>query len=161
MGELGPLPGVASGDKKNQCLEARLLRARVERFMADFDCSGCATSTAQAVPTVAEVRSILRSRALRRRFMDERFCRDPSWDMLLELYATRMSGAPVTISSLCLVSPTSTTTALRWLSAFEEAGIAVRHSDSRDGRRVYLSLTDDAASAMDAYFRALPDFKGI
>jgi hypothetical protein len=148
-------------DEPNACLEARLLRARIDRFMAEFDCAQCATRSTGSLPTAVELRTILRSRALRQRFIDPKFCRDPGWDMLLELYATRLAGAPVTVSSLCLVSPASTTTALRWIKAFEEAGIVIRSPDVRDERKAYLLLTDEAAGTMEAYFRALPDLRGV
>lgn len=163
MAQLVTRPAVALGgdDEAKPCLQARLLSARIDRFMAEFDCTSCALRETGLRPTAAEVRSILRSRSLRQRFIDPKFCRDPSWDMLLELYATRLAGAPVTVSSLCLVSPASTTTALRWIAAFEVARMVTRHLDTHDGRRVYLSLSDEAAAAMERYFRALPDLKGV
>jgi hypothetical protein len=163
MGELVTGPAVALGcdDKAKPCLQARLLSARIDRFMAEFDCTSCALRETGLRPTAAEVRSVLRSRALRQRFIDPKFCRDPSWDMLLELYATWLAGAPVTVSSLCLVAPSSATTAMRWIAALEAAGMVTRHLDTRDGRRVYLWLSDDVAAAMAGYFQALPDLKGV
>jgi len=163
MGRLVAPPVVALGgdNEAKPCLQARLLSARIDRLMAEFDCGSCASRETGSQPTAAEVRSILRSRALRQRFIDPKFCRDPSWDMLLDLYATRLAGQPVTVSSLCLVAPASTTTALRWIGLLEEAGMVARHSDSHDGRRVYLSLSDEGALAMEGYFRALPDLMGV
>jgi len=65
------------------------------------------------------------------------------------------------VSSLCLVSPASTTTALRWIKAFEEAEIATRNPDGRDECKAYLLLTDEAGGTMEVYFRALPDLQGV
>ena len=163
MSEFGTRPIVAldCGGDSNVCLEARLLRARIDRFLAEFDCTRCSTPNSGSLPTAVEVRSVLRSRNLRQRYFEPRFCRDPAWDMLLELFATWLASAPVTVSSLCLVAPASATTALRWISAFEDAGLVLRHPDLGDRRKVYLSLSDEAAGAMDAYFRALPDLRGI
>jgi hypothetical protein len=156
-----PVVALDCGGDSNACLEARLLRTRIDRFLAEFDCTRCSTPTSGSLPTAVEVRSVLRSRSLRQRYFEPKFCRDPAWDMLLELYATRLASAPVTVSSLCLVAPASTTTALRWINAFEDSGIVVRHPDLGDGRKVYLSLSDEAAGAMEAYFRALPDLRGV
>jgi DNA-binding PadR family transcriptional regulator len=100
------------------------------------------------------IRAKIRTRRLRARFFDEDLFADPAWDMLLDLMAARLEGRTVAVSSLCIAAAVPPTTALRWIRTMTERGLFVRHSDPRDGRRVFIDLSDEAAQAMERWFAA-------
>lgn len=94
----------------------------------------------------AQIRRILRARSLRRK-SDLAFVLDwPSWDMLLDLIATKLEGQHVSVSSLCLSSGAPQSTALRKLSVLEGNGLVIRYVDGNDRRRICLTLTDEAVA---------------
>ena len=63
----------------------------------------------------------------------------------------------MSVTSLCIASGVPPTTALRWISQMVEAGLFERVEDDTDRRRVFIGLSDKAASAMAGYFAALED----
>jgi DNA-binding transcriptional ArsR family regulator len=78
--------------------------------------------------------------------------RDPSFDMLLELFATDQRGEPISVTSLCYASGVPMTTALRHLVQLEKHGLLVRHGDRRDHRRCYVRPTPRAIAGLEALF---------
>lgn len=107
-----------------------------------------------ALPTATELRDILRLRRLRNRFFDSSLFADPAWDMLLDLMAARLEEEEVSVSSLCIAAAVPSTTALRWIRTMTDLGLFHRRADPKDGRRIYVSLTDPAARAMAGYLAA-------
>lgn len=101
------------------------------------------------------VRGIIRARRLRDNYFRGGLFADPAWDMLLDLFAARLEGTRVAVSSLCIAAAVPATTALRWIKALTDRGIFVRSADPQDGRRVYIGLSDEAARALTAYLRAV------
>ena len=79
---------------------------------------------------------------------------DPAWDMLLDLMAARLEGTPVAVSSLCIASAVPATTALRWIRTLTDRGLLVRVADPRDGRRVFIDLSEQTARSLTAYLRS-------
>ena len=79
---------------------------------------------------------------------------DPAWDMLLDLTHARLSGKRVSISSLCIASRVPATTALRRIGDLVDAGLAARIRDERDGRRVFVELTDEGLARMHHFHQA-------
>ena len=106
-------------------------------------------------PTSAEVRSIIRMRRLRDRFFDRDLFADPAWDMLLDLLAARIEQVQVAVSSLCIAACVPPTTALRWIKAMTDSGLFDRIADPDDGRRIFIRLSDGAASSMSRFFAAM------
>jgi hypothetical protein len=102
----------------------------------------------------APIRAIIRARRLRDQFFRGDLFADPAWDMLLDLTAARIEQSRVAVSSLCIAAAVPATTALRWIKALTDRGIFVRSADPRDGRRVFIELSDEAARSMAAYLRA-------
>ncbi|HST35177.1 MAG TPA: winged helix DNA-binding protein [Allosphingosinicella sp.] len=98
------------------------------------------------------VRRILRVRRLRDQFFTGNIFPDPAWDILLDLFAARMEGKQVSISSACAAASVPPTTALRWVERLEKMGLAERAGDPKDGRRIYIALSDTAASKMKGFF---------
>lgn len=110
----------------------------------------------QDVPLDADqIRQVIRMRRLRDRFFDAGLFADPAWDMLLDLMAARLERRNVAVSSLCIAAAVPPTTALRWIKTMTEAGLFERHADPGDGRRIFIALSDAAASSVEAWFAAV------
>lgn len=103
----------------------------------------------------AEIRSILRLRRMRERFFPGELFADPAWDMLLDLFAARMEGDNVAVSSLCIAAAVPPTTALRWIKTMTDADLFERHADPMDGRRIFIRLSDRGVEGMRRYFDAV------
>lgn len=101
-----------------------------------------------ARPDVGWVIRIIRARRLREQYFDSGLFADAAWDILLELYAARLQGKRVAVSSLCIAAGVPATTALRWISLLEQKGHVCRSGDPADGRRIYVALTDASADRM-------------
>lgn len=102
------------------------------------------------------VRAVLKLRRSRDRFFDSELFADPAWDILLELFAAELGQWRMSVSSLCLGAAVPATTALRWIKTLEDKGIVRRTADPMDGRRVFVSLSDDAIIAVGNFFRSVP-----
>ncbi|HEY0622457.1 winged helix DNA-binding protein [Sphingomonas sp.] len=109
---------------------------------------------AEPDPDPRAVRSTIRARRLRDQHFAPELFADPAWDMLLDLYAARLEGRRVSVSSLCIAAAVPPTTALRWIGTMHDAGLFGREPDPTDKRRAHITLTDRAAAAMRGYFRA-------
>lgn len=109
----------------------------------------------QSEPLDSEfIRSVIRVRRLRDHFFKGDIFADPAWDMLLDLMAARAESQRVAVSSLCIAAAVPPTTALRWIKGLCDQGLFVRIADPEDGRRVFIELSDEAATRMEAYLRA-------
>jgi DNA-binding MarR family transcriptional regulator len=101
------------------------------------------------------IRLRLRQRRMRTQYFPADLFADPAWDMLLDLYAARIEGQVVSVSSLCIAASVPATTALRWIKTMTDAGLFVRSADDRDGRRIFIGLSDAAFARMSEYFEQL------
>jgi DNA-binding MarR family transcriptional regulator len=100
-----------------------------------------------------QIRAIIRARRMRDHFFKSDLFADPAWDMLLDLMAARLEKQRVAVSSLCIAAAVPPTTALRWIKSLSDQGLFVRVADAEDGRRVFIELSDWAATALDAYLK--------
>ncbi|MCW4462611.1 hypothetical protein OK349_12915 [Sphingomonas sp. BT-65] len=100
------------------------------------------------------VRATIRARRLRDQFFAAELFADPAWDMLLDLYAARLEGRRVSVSSLCIAAAVPPTTALRWIGTMHDAELFGRDPDPTDKRRAHITLTERAAAGMRGYFAA-------
>ncbi|WP_394647800.1 winged helix DNA-binding protein [uncultured Sphingomonas sp.] len=107
--------------------------------------------------TAGTVRDVLRARRIRDRFFGEGLFEDPAWDMLLDLFAARLEGSRVSVSSLCIAAAVAPTTALRWIGKLTAIHLLDRAPDPDDRRRAFVALTADAANAMHRYVAALAE----
>lgn len=98
----------------------------------------------------AHVRAIYRARRLRDQYFESELFADPAWDMMLDLMLARLERRLVSVSSLCIAAAVPPTTALRWIKTLTDAGVFVRTPDPSDGRRVYMTLSEEAAARMEA-----------
>jgi hypothetical protein len=102
-----------------------------------------------------QVRAIIRARRMRDQYFRGEIFADPAFDMLLDLYAARLEGHRVAVSSLCIAAAVPATTALRWIKQLTDRGLFVRQADPQDGRRIYIDLSESAAAAMGNYLAAV------
>ncbi|WP_447727483.1 hypothetical protein [Sphingomonas koreensis] len=105
-------------------------------------------------PDPRTIRATIRARRLRDQHFASELFADPAWDMLLDLYAARLEGRRVSVSSLCIAASVPPTTALRWIGTMHDAQLFGREPDPTDKRRAHITLTDHAAAAMRGYFGA-------
>jgi DNA-binding MarR family transcriptional regulator len=102
-----------------------------------------------------EIRTAIRARRMRAQYFEAELFADPAWDMLLDLYASALEGRQVSVSSLCIAAAVPPTTALRWISTLNEAGLFERKADPSDRRRAYIALSAKGLAGMRAYVAAL------
>jgi FixJ family two-component response regulator/DNA-binding MarR family transcriptional regulator len=80
---------------------------------------------------------------------------ETSWDMLLDLMSAHIRGEVVTVTSLCFVSTSPQTTALRRVEDLEAAGLIERQPDQGDRRRRIVTLTPKGIDEMSRYLSAV------
>jgi hypothetical protein len=73
---------------------------------------------------------------------------DPAWDILLDLYIAGSKRLRVSVSNACIGAAVPVSTALRHIDLMVGKGLIVRSPDTLDGRRVFLSLSDEADALM-------------
>jgi DNA-binding MarR family transcriptional regulator len=66
---------------------------------------------------------------------------EPVWDMMLDLLVHHEQGRLVNVTSLCVASMASFSTALRWIQAMEKEGFVVREPDPHDRRQILVRPT--------------------
>ncbi|WP_428334189.1 winged helix DNA-binding protein [Novosphingobium sp.] len=73
---------------------------------------------------------------------------EPAWDILLDLFISYAEHKKISIMSAGLAAHASTTTALRWVWALEDAHLVERKLDRSDKRRSYVSLAPEGLNYM-------------
>lgn len=73
---------------------------------------------------------------------------DTAFDMLLDLGLSEAAGENLSVSDLCSNAGTSSTTASRRLASLEKNGFVSRYPDSEDGRRTWVSLTQEGRALL-------------
>jgi len=101
-----------------------------------------------------QLREIMRARAMRSEFFDPALFADPAWDILLELYDAELAGHRTTVAACCAAANVPVTTALRRIATLSTRGLVLRRPDPLDGRRIFLSLSREASTAMSHFFDA-------
>jgi hypothetical protein len=99
-------------------------------------------------------RCYLRARRLRECLFPGGIFADPAWDMLLDLFACHLEGETVCVSDACVAAGVPTTTALRWVSRLEEAGLIERRPDTADCRRIIVELKETAIWRLQFWLEA-------
>jgi DNA-binding MarR family transcriptional regulator len=102
------------------------------------------------------IRAVLKLRRSRDRFFGAELFADPAWDILLELYAAELGQRRMSTIRLCNGAAVPATTALRWINTLEDKGIIRRAADPLDGRRMFISLSEEATIAIGDFFRSVP-----
>lgn len=101
----------------------------------------------------ARTRCYLRARRVREGLFPESIFADPAWDMLLDLFASKLEGTEVCVSDACSAAGVPPTTALRWLCRLEDSGLLVRRSDPKDSRRIHVELTAIAVWRVELWLK--------
>jgi DNA-binding transcriptional ArsR family regulator len=143
--------------------EIRRIAAALARLAApspDGQQSAEPADDAAAQEVSAEnVNSAIAERRRRVDYFPEELFGEPAWDMMLALLAAEISQRRVEVSSLCDGAGVPATTALRWLRALAEKGIAIERRDVFDARRVYVELSPEASRMLRAYFADLKQMR--
>lgn len=126
-----------------------VLKSPARRYQADEQ-----TSAVRYEPISAQqVRALLRVRRLRDHLVAQDLFADPAWDILLDLLAARLEDTKVSVSSLCIAAAVPPTTALRWIRQLTDRGLLERQADPRDGRRIFITLSDAGMEAVARWFQ--------
>lgn len=101
-------------------------------------------------------RHILKFRRSRDTIFGDGIFADPAWDMLLDLFVSAYDRRQVSVSSLCIAAAAPATTALRWITTLEQDGLVWKAPDPRDGRRIYVSLTEEGLQKITRVLKSWP-----
>lgn len=99
------------------------------------------------------ITSIMRLRRERGRHFGSDLFGDPAWDILLELFAAKLSGRKLRLADLELHVPKSTVA--RWAVVLEERGLISCRFDCRDSARMDVELSSAGEAKMAELFRSL------
>ena len=102
-------------------------------------------------------RWIYKARRRRESYFPPDLFGEPSWDMLLDLYAASAGGRDIGVTSLCLASNVPATTALRWVGILEERGLVEKRRAAHDARLHYVRLSKAAFRDMRKYLIEVDD----
>lgn len=98
------------------------------------------------------VNRYIENRQLRLKIIADDLFFDPNWDILVDLYFSRLVNRNVHVTSAILSSNIPQTTGLRVLDILIERGWIYREKDPFDGRKTLLHLSDGAHSLIHGYF---------
>lgn len=146
MGDFNPLS--SNLGEITACLRHSLKTA----LMAVDGLSATVRVPRTATVGAADVRCAIIERKNRGKMFSQHLFADPAWDMLLELYAAELAQFRLSTSTLCGAATVPQTTALRWINTLEKEGLVSRRSDPMDRRRVFVRLSPEGVSCMEAYF---------
>jgi len=150
---------LAHPDLEKQVREAKMraavselstIAAQLTAMVQPTDGRACHPSSSTGVSPTLAVRATewLRFQNARNRFLPSSILRDYAWNMLVDLFVHDHHGKKVSVSSACISSGGPPTTALRWLTALEKAGMITRSADLDDRRKVYVEITPRAREAI-------------
>jgi CheY-like chemotaxis protein len=97
------------------------------------------------------LKALVAARADREAIFEARLFSDPAWEMLLDLAFAEATGRSISVTSLCLASGASTTTALRRIDDLQEAGLLERVPDPADRRRILVTMTMKGREKMELF----------
>lgn len=120
----------------------------VEGKLREFAAPSNARGADISVDVLELARRLYAERRMRGRFFPEALFADPAWDMLLDLYIARHERRVISTTSACIGAAVPATTALRWITRLEKAGLVTRRPGSPDERLVVVELTEAAAETM-------------
>lgn len=103
-------------------------------------------------PTAQTIRELIKLRRMREQHFPADLFADPGWDILLDLFAAKLEGKSVSVSSLCIAAAVPPTTGLRWITTMTDHGALVRRQDPNDARRVFIELSAESETGLRAFF---------
>jgi hypothetical protein len=111
------------------------------------------TPAVEQGPKASNIRDLIKLRRMREQHFPDGVFADPGWDILLDLFAAKLEGRPVSVSSLCIAAAVPPTTGLRWITTMTEHGALIRRQDPNDARRVFIELSPDSEERLRAFFK--------
>ena len=99
----------------------------------------------------AAASSLIATRALRHEYLRSSWLGEPVWDILLVLYVND-GRLRMTTGDLIESSGVPSSTALRWFGVLEDGGLLLRKVSPTDKRVVFLELSEEGRSRLDAFF---------
>lgn len=117
--------------------------------------TGPAKSDAHNELILSQVMEVYKSRRRRSHYLPAELFGEPGWDLLLDLFAARLQGRLVSVTSACIAADVPPTTALRWIRLMEERGLVERIRHRSDQRVKWIGLTDMAASMMFDHYKEI------
>ena len=117
-----------------------------------FDSTQVGTSmrTSSDIRRILQLEALLSARDEQSEIWPSGTFRDYAWFMVLDLYLSSLRGRRISVSSLCLASGGTQTTSLRRIYDLVRLGVIQREQDTRDRRRSYLVLSNDAVAHLQA-----------
>ncbi len=100
--------------------------------------------------TETHVVSVLFMRRARTVAFGEGLFSDHAWDILLELYATKLAGRSKSLAEIMAAIELPTSTATRWIAALEERGLVEEAVYSERPSSPSYRLTQTGASKMES-----------
>lgn len=107
---------------------------------------------ADAELMITKASEIYRARRRRKRFFATDLFGEPAWDLLLDLFISRLKKKRISVTSACSAADVPSTTALRWLGVLEEAHLIERFDSETDQRVTWVQLTDYGSQIMFEFF---------
>ena len=98
------------------------------------------------------VRGICELRRARQDVFPGNLFSDPTWDILLNLYAAHLDSHRLSITRLTRHCRVPATTVLRRLALLQDKGLVSRTADPFDARRIYVALAPSGVEAMERCF---------
>lgn len=95
--------------------------------------------------------SISQARRRRGKLFDPSLFSEPAWDMLLDLFVSKVRGRRVSTTSLCLAASVTPPTGIRWIDTLEKHGLVRRVRVPDDGRLTLVEISDHAFGLMRKY----------
>ncbi|GAM07267.1 hypothetical protein MBENS4_4263 [Novosphingobium sp. MBES04] len=126
-------------------------RAAIDELTKLLEVQEEAGANAPATPKsrLEAVANLYRVRRLRDEILGKDLFGEPTWDILLDLYAMHQQGRECSVKSVCIASAVAPTTALRWFNVLLRKGLLTRLDDPRDGRRSIVHISEKGLRAMD------------
>lgn len=147
----GPRP--ARLEKEELTDTIRELAQRIEQLEAKaVDRGDEAMSLAFSDDKLATIASsIYRSRQMRSRYFEGSLLGDPAWDMLLDLFISKIQGRRVSTSSLCLAAHVPQATGLRWIDQLRRGGLLQQAPAHDDARVKLVEISSEGFRRMRAF----------
>jgi DNA-binding MarR family transcriptional regulator len=101
---------------------------------------------------VRYVKREIRDREIKRSILKEKIFSDPSWDIILELFHSRLIARCDYISTISTIAGVPSSTGLRHIGFLNEIGFVEREDHISDRRRVDVRISNKAFETIKEYF---------
>ena len=116
-----------------------------------------ALETSSGVARSNLAKHIYEMRRTRDKFLSPHLFAEPAWDILLLLYWAGETQQRMSVTAVCASAGVPGTTALRWIQNLIETDMIEKAPHPADTRVSWLSLSNRAKVALDAYFQMVID----